>query len=90
MNDQELAWIQKDTRQILDKVSFGENDFYGRQTRRSYALLAKTRSFDCLFEKSRVNEPVVALYAPNALLSAFQLVEISPGEKVRSNKLLFE
>jgi len=78
---EDLKLIQNDTKNILSNTPFGDNNFYGQNTKRAYALLAKTRSLDNLLTTRILTELIEALFAPNPLLSALQLNEIFPGEK---------
>jgi ectoine hydroxylase-related dioxygenase (phytanoyl-CoA dioxygenase family) len=80
---EELALVQKDTAEILNKMNFGGNEFYGAKTRRGYSILGRTRSLDGFFTRKRVTDFLDALFAPNCLLSALQLIEILPGEKAQ-------
>jgi ectoine hydroxylase-related dioxygenase (phytanoyl-CoA dioxygenase family) len=76
----DLETLQADSSRILDVSAMGENDFYGKNTRRSYAILAKTRSLDRLLVNPRLVKLVEALFAPNPLLAALQMIEILPLE----------
>lgn len=78
-----LDKLQKDMAIILKGEEFGQNDFYGGRTKRSYALMRKSRSLDQFFVDSRLNEFIAANFAPNPLLNACQLIEIFPGEKAQ-------
>eukprot|EP01124_Arcella_intermedia_P003390 TRINITY_DN11862_c0_g1_i1.p1 TRINITY_DN11862_c0_g1~~TRINITY_DN11862_c0_g1_i1.p1 ORF type:complete len:325 (+),score=49.98 TRINITY_DN11862_c0_g1_i1:61-1035(+) len=81
---EELAAIKRDCAQILDNVNKqGDNTFYGMKTRRAYSLLNRTDSLTRLLTSPRINGLVDASFAPNALLSALQLVEILPGEQAQ-------
>jgi hypothetical protein len=81
-SQRDVAYLQSETRRILDlpSSSFGTNSFYGNNTKRAYALLAKTRALDPFLTQPILGELVDALHAPNPLLSALQLMEIYPGE----------
>eukprot|EP01126_Amoeba_proteus_P044211 TRINITY_DN48_c0_g1_i1.p1 TRINITY_DN48_c0_g1~~TRINITY_DN48_c0_g1_i1.p1 ORF type:complete len:326 (-),score=66.13 TRINITY_DN48_c0_g1_i1:280-1257(-) len=81
LSAEELVTLQKETARILDSSMLGDNDFYGRNTKRSYNLLTKTRAYDNFLLQPRLQEILKALFAPNPLLSGIQLIEILPGEK---------
>jgi ectoine hydroxylase-related dioxygenase (phytanoyl-CoA dioxygenase family) len=83
-----LKKLQEDMGKILDACTFGENEFYGGNTKRAYALMKKTRSLDDYFVDQRLTQFVAANFAPNPLLSACQGIEIFPGEKAQ--KLHFD
>jgi len=59
----------------------GRNRFEGVRTHRVYALLAKSRVFDDLILHPRVIPLVDQLLLPNYLLTAYQGIDILPGEK---------
>lgn len=81
-SQREIAFLQSETRRILDlpSTNYGSNSFYGNNTKRAYSLLAKTRALDPFLTQPILAELVDALHAPNPLLSALQLMEICPGE----------
>ncbi len=58
----------------------GRNNFEGLKTQRVYSLLAKTRACDLLAEHPRILALLDKLLMPNYLLSAFQAINILPGE----------
>lgn len=58
----------------------GRNNFEGLKTQRVYSLLAKTRACDGLVEHPRILALLDRLLMPNYLLSAFQAINILPGE----------
>ena len=76
----DVAALQSDSRQIMAAAAFGENAFYGTKTKRSYSILAKSRSLDRALSGDIFHELLAAFFAPNALLSALQMIEIFPGE----------
>jgi len=80
MAKDKLEMLQHDTKSILLGSKLGENDFYGHKTKRAYNILSKSRSLDDLLCSPRLTRLVDALFAPNALCSAIQLIEILPGE----------
>uniref|UniRef100_A0A0G4EY04 Fe2OG dioxygenase domain-containing protein n=1 Tax=Chromera velia CCMP2878 TaxID=1169474 RepID=A0A0G4EY04_9ALVE len=85
---EELQALQRDSKRILDEASLGENDFYGKSTRRAYNLLAKTRTLDQFLICDRVDTLVRALLPPNSLLGVMQMIGIGPGETAQ--KLHFD
>lgn len=58
----------------------GRNNFEGLKTQRVYSLLAKTRACDLVVEHPRILALLDQLLMPNYLLSAFQAINILPGE----------
>ncbi len=75
-----VATIGAELRRLLDGVPRGRNDFEGHQTRRLYALFAKTRVLDPL-----ALHPLVLGALEHVLGSHFQLsgptgIDIGPGE----------
>lgn len=48
LSDEQVADARSDLDQILQSTPYGRNDFEGHQTRRVYALFAKTRAFDAV------------------------------------------
>ncbi|MGH8530745.1 MAG: phytanoyl-CoA dioxygenase family protein [Nevskiales bacterium] len=58
----------------------GRNNFEGLKTQRVYSLLAKTRACDRVVEHPRILALLDQLLMPNYLLSAFQAINILPGE----------
>lgn len=74
-----VAEARADLTRILESTPYGRDDFEGRQTRRIYALFAKTRTMD-----APATHPIV-LAALDRLLGHYQLsaptgIEIGPGE----------
>jgi ectoine hydroxylase-related dioxygenase (phytanoyl-CoA dioxygenase family) len=83
LSKSEVAEIKADLQRILaDSNLVGRNDFEGFNTRRIYALFAKTRCFDDL-----ATHPLVLSVLENVLGSEHFLlsspvgIEIAPGEK---------
>lgn len=58
----------------------GRNNFEGLKTQRVYSLIAKTLSCNLLVEHPRILGLLDQLLMPNYLLSAFQAINILPGE----------
>jgi ectoine hydroxylase-related dioxygenase (phytanoyl-CoA dioxygenase family) len=58
----------------------GRNNFEGLKTQRVYSLIAKTRACNLLVEHPRILALLDQLLLPNYLLSAFQAINILPGE----------
>ena len=58
----------------------GRNRFEGEKTNRAYALLGKGRSFDGLAEHPRIMRLLEHTLLPNPLLTAYQAIQILPGE----------
>jgi ectoine hydroxylase-related dioxygenase (phytanoyl-CoA dioxygenase family) len=77
------ATIKAGLREILDATPTGRNDFEGFQTRRIYAILAKTRVFDDLAIHPLLLAVLDALLGPSYQLSAPTGIEIAPGEKAQ-------
>ncbi len=79
----ELRSIRDDILRVLEVTRPGRNDFEGFQTRRIYALFAKTRVFD-----GPATHPLVLGVLDNVLksyqLSAPQAIQIGPGETAQS------
>jgi ectoine hydroxylase-related dioxygenase (phytanoyl-CoA dioxygenase family) len=48
LSPQQVAAARSDLEAILQSTPYGRNDFEGHQTRRVYALFAKTRTFDAV------------------------------------------
>src|SRR5436305_267102 len=48
LSSDEATAVRDGLREVLDRTPTGRNDFEGYQTRRIYALFAKTRAFDGL------------------------------------------
>jgi len=79
-SESDLKQFQIDSKEILKNSNFGENSFYGFKTRRSYSILAKSRALDNYLCHPTLTLLVQSFLAPNALLSALQLIDILPGE----------
>lgn len=58
----------------------GRNNFEGLKTQRVYSLVAKTLACNLLVEHPRILALLDTLLMPNYLLSAFQAINILPGE----------
>jgi len=76
---------QKELRQALEPHLNdglqGRNRFEGYTTQRVYGMLAKSRSFDFLVSHPRITSILDRFLLPNWLLTAFQCINIMPGEK---------
>jgi ectoine hydroxylase-related dioxygenase (phytanoyl-CoA dioxygenase family) len=77
------AEIRAGLRAILDATPTGRNDFEGYQTRRIYAIFAKTRVFDALAVHPLLLTVLDATLGPSYQLSAPTGIEIAPGEKAQ-------
>lgn len=64
---------------VLDRTPTGRNEFEGYNTRRVYALFAKTRAFDDAAVHPLIEEVAEAVLGPHQL-SAPTGIEIGPGE----------
>jgi len=73
--------IRDGLREILDATPTGRNDFEGFQTRRIYAIFAKTRVFDDLAVHPLLLSVLDATLGASYQLSAPTGIEIAPGEK---------
>eukprot|EP01084_Bolivina_argentea_P022804 42415_1 len=76
----EVEEIRQESLRILSKASFGTEDFGGRRTKRSAALLAKSRVYDKLILNKRLNNLYDYYLLPNHLLSNLSCIQIFPGE----------
>jgi ectoine hydroxylase-related dioxygenase (phytanoyl-CoA dioxygenase family) len=76
---EQVAWARRDLESIAGDTPFGRDDFEGHNTRRIYALFAKTRSLDAL-----ATHPTILSILDHVLgeyhLSAPAGIEIGPGE----------
>ncbi len=79
----EAAAVRNGLREVLDRTPLGRNDFEGYQTRRIYALFAKTRAFDALALHPLLLGVLDAVLGPSYQLSAPTGIEIGPGEKAQ-------
>jgi len=79
----EAAAVRNGLREILDRTPTGRNDFEGYNTRRIYALFAKTRAFDALALHPLLLGVLDAILGPSYQLSAPTGIEIGPGEKAQ-------
>ena len=77
--DRALA-IGAELRRLLDGVPKGRNPFEGYETRRLYAVFAKTRVLDGLAIHPLVLGAVEALLGPHCQLSGPTGIEIGPGQ----------
>jgi ectoine hydroxylase-related dioxygenase (phytanoyl-CoA dioxygenase family) len=79
IDPQQVEWARRDLEQILEHTPPGRDDFEGRNTRRVYAVFAKTRALDAL-----ATHPVVSGVLDRVLgehqLSAPAAIAIGPGE----------
>jgi ectoine hydroxylase-related dioxygenase (phytanoyl-CoA dioxygenase family) len=79
----EATAVRDGLREVLDRTPMGRNDFEGYQTRRIYALFAKTRAFDALALHPLLLGVLDAVLGPSYQLSAPTGIEIGPGEKAQ-------
>ena len=79
----EAKAVRDGLREVLDRTPTGRNDFEGYQTRRIYALFAKTRAFDPLALHPLLLGVLDAVLGPSYQLSAPTGIEIGPGEKAQ-------
>ncbi len=79
----EAAAVRTGLREVLDRTPLGRNDFEGFNTRRIYALFAKTRAFDALAVHSLLLGVLDRVLGPSYQLSAPTGIEIGPGEKAQ-------
>ncbi|MGI8927514.1 MAG: phytanoyl-CoA dioxygenase family protein [Tepidiformaceae bacterium] len=74
---------REDLRRVLETTRTGRNDFEGFETRRVYALFARTRAFD-----DAATHPLVLgvldRVLPHCQLSAPQAIQIGPGETAQN------
>jgi ectoine hydroxylase-related dioxygenase (phytanoyl-CoA dioxygenase family) len=75
----EAAAKREELTAVLDRTPTGRNEFEGYNTRRVYALFAKTRAFDDAALHPLVEEVAEATLGPHQL-SAPTGIEIGPGE----------
>ena len=83
LSTDEAATVRNGLREILDRTPRGRNDFEGYNTRRIYALFAKTRAFDALALHPLLLGVLDAILGPSYQLSAPTGIEIGPGEKAQ-------
>ena len=83
LSSDEAAAVRNGLRDVLDRTPMGRNDFEGYQTRRIYALFAKTRAFDSLALHPLLLSVLDATLGPSYQLSAPTGIEIGPGEKAQ-------
>ena len=83
LSTDEAAAVRNGLREILDRTPTGRNDFEGYNTRRIYALFAKTRAFDALALHPLLLGVLDAILGPSYQLSAPTGIEIGPGEKAQ-------
>jgi ectoine hydroxylase-related dioxygenase (phytanoyl-CoA dioxygenase family) len=79
----EAAGVRDGLRQVLDRTPTGRNDFEGFNTRRIYALFAKTRAFDGLATHPLLLGVLDRILGASYQLSAPTGIEIGPGEKAQ-------
>lgn len=79
----EVAEIRDELRRIAADTPTGRNDFEGFQTKRIYALFAKTRLLDRLAIDPLLLAVVDQLIGPSPQLSAPTGIDIAPGEKAQ-------
>jgi len=75
----EAAEKRAELNAVLDRTPTGRNEFEGYNTRRVYALFAKTRVFDAAATHPLVGEVAEVVLGPHQL-SAPTGIEIGPGE----------
>jgi ectoine hydroxylase-related dioxygenase (phytanoyl-CoA dioxygenase family) len=75
--------VRTGLRDVLDRTPTGRNDFEGYQTRRIYALFAKSRAFDTLATHPLLLEVLDRVLGTSYQLSAPTGIEIGPGEKAQ-------
>ena len=78
------AKIRKELTEVLEKTPEGRNAFEGFNTRRIYALFAKTRAFDDLATHPLVLGVLEGVLGESYQLSAPTGIEIGPGEKAQA------
>jgi ectoine hydroxylase-related dioxygenase (phytanoyl-CoA dioxygenase family) len=83
LTPERAAAIRAGLREILEATPTGRNDFEGFQTRRIYAIFAKTRVFDDLAVHPLLLAVLDAVLGPSYQLSAPTGIEIAPGEKAQ-------
>jgi ectoine hydroxylase-related dioxygenase (phytanoyl-CoA dioxygenase family) len=78
----QVAWARRDLEAVLTETPLGRDDFEGHNTRRVYALFAKTRALDAL-----ATHPTILSILDHVLdeyhLSAPAGIEIGPGERAQ-------
>ena len=79
LSPEEAAEKRAELTAVLDRTPTGRNEFEGYNTRRVYALFAKTRVFDQAAIHPLVEEVAEAVLGPHQL-SAPTGIEIGPGE----------
>jgi ectoine hydroxylase-related dioxygenase (phytanoyl-CoA dioxygenase family) len=83
LTGEQAAAIKAELRQITASTPTGRNDFEGYQTRRIYALFAKTRVFDALAVHPLLLSVLDSVLGPSYHLSAPVGIDIAPGEKAQ-------
>jgi ectoine hydroxylase-related dioxygenase (phytanoyl-CoA dioxygenase family) len=77
---EQVVWARRDLETIAADTPYGRDDFEGHNTRRIYALFAKTRALDAL-----ATHPTILSILDRVLgeyhLSAPAGIEIGPGER---------
>lgn len=83
LSEEEVATKKADLLRLLERTKQGRNDFEGFETKRIYALFAKTRAFD-----DAATHPLVLSVLDRVLgqyqLSAPQAIQIGPGETAQN------
>jgi ectoine hydroxylase-related dioxygenase (phytanoyl-CoA dioxygenase family) len=79
----EVVEIRDELRRIAADTPTGRNDFEGYQTKRIYAIFAKTRLLDRLAIDPLLLTVVDTLLGPSPQLSAPTGIDIAPGEKAQ-------
>ena len=83
LSPDEASAVRAGLREVLDRTPTGRNDFEGFNTRRIYALFAKTRAFDGLATHPLLLSVLDKVLGPSYQLSAPTGIEIGPGEKAQ-------
>jgi ectoine hydroxylase-related dioxygenase (phytanoyl-CoA dioxygenase family) len=83
LSPDEAAAVRAGLRDVIDATPTGRNDFEGYNTRRIYALFAKTRAFDELAVHPLLLGVLDRVLGPSYQLSAPTGIEIGPGEKAQ-------
>jgi ectoine hydroxylase-related dioxygenase (phytanoyl-CoA dioxygenase family) len=83
LSPDEVANAKASLRHVLDELPRGRNDFEGFETKRVYALFAKTRAFD----DAAINPLLLGVL--DSVLGHYQLsaptgIQIGPGEKAQA------
>jgi len=81
---EEAAAKRAEITRILESTPTGRNDFEGHDTKRIYALFARTRTFDALALHPLVLGVLEGVLGPGYQLSSPVGIEIGPGETAQS------